>query len=57
MQRHVAKETKILSERIDYMAANDKKAIIKELTDLGKSKGNLTNDEIIEAIVKFREGK
>ncbi len=38
------------------MAANDKKAIIKELTDLGKSKGNLTNDEIIEALgeVEFK---
>lgn len=38
------------------MAANDKKTIIKELTDLGKSKGNLTNDEIIEALgeVEFK---
>ncbi len=32
------------------MAANEKKNIIKELTELGKSKGNLTNDEIIEAL-------
>jgi RNA polymerase primary sigma factor len=34
----------------------DKKTIIKELTDLGKSKGNLTNDEIIEALgeVEFK---
>ncbi len=32
------------------MAANEKKSIIKELTELGKSKGNLTNDEIIEAL-------
>jgi RNA polymerase primary sigma factor len=38
------------------MASNDKKTIIKELTDLGKSKGNLTNDEIIEALgeVEFK---
>ena len=28
----------------------DKKTIVKELTELGKSKGNLTNDEIIEAL-------
>ncbi len=28
----------------------DKKTIVKELMDLGKSKGNLTNDEIIEAL-------
>jgi len=35
---------------------HDKKSIIKELTDLGKSKGNLTNDEIIEALgeVEFK---
>lgn len=34
----------------------DKKSIIKELTDLGKAKGNLTNDEIIEALgeVEFK---
>ncbi len=38
------------------MASNDKKNIIKELTELGKSKGNLTNDEIIEALgeVEFK---
>ena len=28
----------------------DKKTIVKELMELGKSKGNLTNDEIIEAL-------
>ncbi|MCR5653654.1 MAG: RNA polymerase sigma factor RpoD [Ruminococcus sp.] len=28
----------------------DKKTIVKELTELGKSKGSLTNDEIIEAL-------
>lgn len=28
----------------------DKKSILKDLTELGKSKGNLTNDEIIEAL-------
>lgn len=28
----------------------DKKSIFKDLTELGKSKGNLTNDEIIEAL-------
>jgi RNA polymerase primary sigma factor len=34
----------------------DKKTIVKELTELGKSKGNLTNDEIIEALgeVEFK---
>ena len=34
----------------------DKKTIIKELTELGKSKGNLTNDEIMEALgeVEFK---
>ncbi len=38
------------------MAQNDKKTIIKELTEIGKSKGNLTNDEIIEALgeVEFK---
>ena len=38
------------------MAQLDKKGIIKELTELGKSKGNLTNDEIIEALgeVEFK---
>lgn len=28
----------------------DKKTIIKDLTELGKTKGSLTNDEIIEAL-------
>ena len=28
----------------------DKKSIFKDLTELGKLKGNLTNDEIIEAL-------
>ena len=32
------------------MGQQDKKTILKELTELGKSKGNLTNDEIIEAL-------
>ncbi len=34
----------------------DKKTIIKELTELGKAKGNLTNDEIMEALgeVEFK---
>ncbi len=32
------------------MGQQDKKSIVKELTELGKSKGNLTNDEIIEAL-------
>ena len=38
------------------MAQLDKKGIFKELTDLGKSKGNLTNDEIMEALgeVEFK---
>ena len=38
------------------MAQNDKKTIIKELTEAGKAKGNLTNDEIIEALgeVEFK---
>ena len=38
------------------MAQLDKKGIIKELTELGKSKGNLTNGEIIEALgeVEFK---
>lgn len=38
------------------MAQLDKKGIIKELTELGKTKGNLTNDEIIEALgeVEFK---
>ncbi len=38
------------------MAQLDKKGIFKELTELGKSKGNLTNDEIIEALgeVEFK---
>ena len=32
------------------MGQQDKKSIVKELTELGKSKGSLTNDEIIEAL-------
>ena len=32
------------------MGQQDKKTIVKELTELGKSKGSLTNDEIIEAL-------
>ena len=32
------------------MGQQDKKTIIKELTELGKQKGSLTNDEIMEAL-------
>ncbi|MBQ9248148.1 MAG: RNA polymerase sigma factor RpoD, partial [Ruminococcus sp.] len=32
------------------MAANEKKSLLKELTDLAKAKGNISNQDILDAI-------